>query len=84
MQLQSSRTLPVLQDFGDMIRRHREMDADITLCSCSVSREHAGKRGLVRVDPHTGKAPALTASTHNTWLRRFCNLSVSGISDLYS
>ena len=45
------------QDFGDMIRRHREMDADITLCSCSVTRENASKRGLVRVDPHTGGPP---------------------------
>ena len=37
-----------------MIRRHREMDADITLCSCSVTRERADQRGLVRVDPKTG------------------------------
>ena len=44
-----------------MIRRHREMDADITLCSCSVSRERADQRGLVRVDPHTGVYSQLTS-----------------------
>ena len=37
------------------------MDADITLCSCSVPREQASNRGLVRVDPSTGAARVLTA-----------------------
>ena len=50
-----------LQDYSDLIRRHREMDADITLCSCSVPREQASNRGLVRVDPSTGAALVLTA-----------------------
>ena len=44
-----------MQDYSDLIRRHREMDADITLCSCSVPRDQGSKRGLVRVDPGTGR-----------------------------
>jgi glucose-1-phosphate adenylyltransferase len=37
-------------DFGDVIRRHRESKADITICVHPVSREEAKRMGLVGLD----------------------------------
>ncbi|KAK9794930.1 hypothetical protein WJX73_010196 [Symbiochloris irregularis] len=41
-------------DYSQLVKTHREQDADITIATHSVSQEVATQRGLVRVDPETG------------------------------
>ena len=53
------------------------MDADITLCSCSIPRDQASKRGLVRVDPSTGAACASDADSLMSTLRSAHSLAVT-------
>ncbi len=48
---------PRTQDYGQLIRTHREADADITICTNSVGWEMAPRRGLARVNPDTGARP---------------------------
>jgi len=48
---------PRAQDYGQLIRTHREADADITICTNSVGWEMAPRRGLARVNPDTGARP---------------------------
>ena len=43
-----------------MVKTHRELDADITISTYSVPAKVAAARGLVRVDPDTGKCSSST------------------------
>jgi len=47
-----------LQDYVELLKKHREFDADVTIATHSVGWGQATRRGLVRVDPDTG-APLL-------------------------
>jgi len=53
----SGERAPRAQDYGQLIRTHREADADITICTNSVGWEMAPRRGLARVNPDTGARP---------------------------
>ena len=46
----------VLQDYIELLKAHRENDADITIATHSVGWGQASRRGLTRVDPETGAA----------------------------
>lgn len=48
------RSLNVLQDYGALLRTHREYDADITIATHAVGRKQASLRGITRVDPDSG------------------------------
>ena len=48
----------MLQDYAQLVKTHRELDADITISTYSVSAKVAAARGLVRVDPETGQCPS--------------------------
>ena len=56
----------MLQDYIELLKAHRENDADITIATHSVGWGQANRRGLTRVDPETGAA--LTAiSRYSQW-----------------
>ena len=44
-----------VQDYMDLLKTHRENDADITIATHSVGWGQAPLRGLTRVDPDTGR-----------------------------
>lgn len=43
-----------MQDYAQLVKTHRELDADVTISTYSVSAKVAAARGLVRVDPDSG------------------------------
>lgn len=47
-----------MQDYVDLLKRHRENDADVTIATHSVGWGQASRRGLTRVDPETGACSA--------------------------
>ena len=47
------------QDYGDLLRTHRENDADITIATHSVGWKQASLRGIIRVDDTGGGPPSL-------------------------
>ena len=48
---------PCLQDYGDLLRSHRENEADITIATHSVGWKQASLRGIIKVDAATGAPP---------------------------
>lgn len=54
----TARSAPRAQDYGQLIRTHRESGADITICTNSVDWAMAPRRGLVRINPDTGARAA--------------------------
>ena len=52
------------QDYGALLRTHRENNADITIATHSVGWKQASLRGITRVDPDGDHPlPALNGST---------------------
>lgn len=47
-----------MQDYVELLKTHRENDADITIATHSVGWTQANRRGLTRVDPETGTLTA--------------------------
>ena len=45
---------PPPQDYGALLRTHRESDADITIATHAVGRKQASLRGITRVNPDSG------------------------------
>ena len=61
-----------MQDYVDLLKRHRENDADVTIATHSVGWGQASRRGLTRVDPETG---AHLANTYAS-LSIMCNHNI--------
>ena len=51
-----------MQDYGQLIRTHRESGADITICTNSVGWDMATRRGLARVNAESGPNSSLVTS----------------------
>jgi ADP-glucose pyrophosphorylase len=51
---QKNKSCVRVQDYMDLLKTHRENDADITIATHSVGWGQAPLRGLTRVDPDTG------------------------------
>lgn len=51
-----------MQDYGQLIRTHRESGADITICTNSVDWDMATRRGLARVNAESGSHLSLVSS----------------------
>lgn len=43
-----------VQDYGALLRTHRENDADITIATHAVGKKQAYLRGITKVDRDTG------------------------------
>lgn len=52
----------LVQDYMELLKKHREHDADITIATHSVGWGQATRRGLTRVDPDTGDSSQTTKS----------------------
>ena len=52
------------QDYGALLRTHRENDADITIATHAVGRKQASLRGITRVNPDSGARPFVLAVAH--------------------
>ena len=53
-----------MQDYSQLVKTHREQDADITIATYSVPEREASQRGLVRQDPETGGSLVRTHAQH--------------------
>lgn len=49
----------------ELLKRHRENDADVTIATHSVGWGQASRRGLTRVDPETGHFLLLIHNIHS-------------------
>ena len=47
-----------MQDYGALLRTHRENNADITIATHAVGKKQAYLRGITKVEPDTGPAPS--------------------------
>ena len=47
----------LLQDYGALLRTHRENNADITIATHAVGKKQAYLRGITKVEPDTGLLP---------------------------
>ena len=67
----------VLQDYGDLLRTHRENAADITIATHSVGWKQASLRGIIRVDaatgaPHDTRALRMPPWNVQNWAHEAC------------
>ena len=46
-----------MQDYGALLRTHRENNADITIATHAVGKKQAYLRGITKVEPDTGLLP---------------------------
>ena len=54
-----------VQDYGALLRTHRENNADITIATHAVGKKQAYLRGITKVEPDTGLFPSCL-SPHST------------------
>ena len=47
-----------MQDYGALLRTHRENNADITIATHAVGKKQAYLRGITKVEPDTGLLPS--------------------------
>ncbi len=47
-----------MQDYGALLRTHRENNADITIATHAVGKKQAYLRGITKVEPDTGPPPS--------------------------
>lgn len=60
----------LVQDYGQLIRTHRETGADVTICTNSVGWDMAPRRGLARVNPENGGSRAGGATSLGSLLAK--------------